>query len=226
MRRPALTAGVDEAGRGPLAGPVVAAAVILHPHTRLPGVRDSKLLTAQERARLEPQVRAKSIAWAVGWADAEEIDTLNILGATLLAMRRALLGLAVPPALVQVDGNRCPSLERLGGAMTGEAIVRGDATVLAISAASIIAKTFRDKVMHRFHEIYPQYDFRSHVGYPTPGHLRALAANGPCPLHRRSFAPVEFAAKAVGLGEALTVVDRRLVLRSSAMGLRRPGADS
>lgn len=205
-----MWAGVDEAGRGPLAGPVVAAAVILPRRVRLPGVRDSKLLTAEERTRLEPEIRAQALACAIGWADVEEIDTLNILGATLLAMRRALLGLAVPPTHVQVDGDRCPSFADLGPIAHGEAIIRGDQSVTAISAASILAKTFRDRLMQRFDAIYPQYGFRAHVGYATPEHLRALAESGPCPLHRRSFGPVESAADALEHGERLAVVKRRL----------------
>ncbi|HZF15597.1 MAG TPA: ribonuclease HII [Steroidobacteraceae bacterium] len=208
--RTRFVAGVDEAGRGPLAGPVMAAAVILRRGAKLDGVRDSKLLTAAERERLEPEIRAQALASAVGWADVEEIEALNILGATLLAMRRALLGLAVRPTHVQVDGNRCPSLDSLGCAMRGQAIVRGDASVLAISAASILAKTFRDRMMRRFDEIYPHYGFGAHAGYGTPQHLRALAAVGPCPLHRRSFAPVESAAEALRAGETLAVVNRRL----------------
>lgn len=208
--RTRFVAGVDEAGRGPLAGPVMAAAVILRRGAKLDGVCDSKLLTAAERERLEPEIRAQSLASAIGWADVEEIEALNILGATLLAMRRALLGLAVRPTHVKVDGNRCPALDDLGCSMRGQAIVRGDTSVLAISAASILAKTFRDRMMQRLDEIYPHYGFRSHVGYGTPEHLRALAKAGPCPLHRRSFAPVESAAEALRLGETLTVVDRRL----------------
>jgi ribonuclease HII len=210
MRAVRLCAGVDEAGRGPLAGPVVAAAVILPLRVQLEGVRDSKLLTAEERERLEPEIRARALASAIGWADVEEIDTLNILGATLLAMRRALLGLAVRPTHVQVDGDRCPSLADLGGIAAGEAIVRGDQSVAAISAASILAKTFRDRMMRQLDAIYPQYGFRTHVGYATPEHLRALAEAGPCPLHRRSFSPVESAAMALEKGERLTVVKRRL----------------
>ena len=209
--RAALVAGVDEAGRGPLAGPVVAAAVILRDSDPIAGLNDSKLLTAAERARLEPEIRARSLTCAIAWADVEEIGTLNILGATLLAMRRALLGLSVTPAHVQVDGNRCPSLSGLGFALTGEAIVRGDRLVAAISAASILAKTFRDRLMHRFDEIYPHYGFRSHVGYPTPEHLRALAAVGPCPLHRSTFEPVRCATEALRQGQALVVINRRLV---------------
>jgi ribonuclease HII len=189
----------------------VAAAVILRRGAVIAGVKDSKLLTPAERFRLEPQIRAQSLACAIGWSDVEEIDTLNILGATLLAMRRALLGLSVRPTHVQVDGNRCPSLGGLGLAVTGEAIVRGDRSVAAISAASILAKTFRDRLMQRFDEIYPQYGFRSHVGYPTPEHLRALAVAGPCPLHRRSFAPVECVAEALRLGELPVVIGRQLI---------------
>ena len=209
--RARLVAGIDEAGRGPLAGPVVAAAVILRPSDPIAGVNDSKLLTATERDRLEIEIRRRSLACAIGWADVQEIDTLNILGATLLAMRRALLGLALVPKHIQVDGDHCPSLSGLGFTLTGEAIVRGDRQVAAISAASILAKTFRDRLMRRFDEIYPHYGFRSHVGYSTPEHLRALAAAGPCPLHRASFEPVRCATEAVRRGESLTVIKRRLV---------------
>ncbi len=209
--RATLVAGVDEAGRGPLAGPVVAAAVILRTSDPIAGLNDSKLLSVEERNRLEPQIRSRALACAIGWADVEEIDTLNILGATLLAMRRAVLGLTLVPTHVQVDGNCCPSLTGLGFALTGEAIVRGDGLGGAISAASILAKTFRDRLMHRFDEIYPHYGFRSHVGYATPEHLRALAAVGPCPLHRSSFEPVRCATEAVRRGESLTVINRRLV---------------
>ncbi len=214
--RVTLVAGIDEAGRGPLAGPVVAAAVILRASDTIAGLNDSKLLSVDERNRLEPQIRNRSLACAIGWADVEEIDTLNILGATLLAMRRALLGLTLVPTHVQVDGNRCPSLSGLGFALTAEAIVRGDRQVAAISAASILAKTFRDRLMRRFDEIYPHYGFRSHVGYPTPQHLRALAAVGPCPLHRSSFEPVRCATEAVRRGESLVVINRRLVASGAA----------
>jgi ribonuclease HII len=213
--RARLVAGVDEAGRGPLAGPVVAAAVILRKSDPIAGLNDSKLLTATERARLEIEIRTRSLACAIGWADVQEIDTLNILGATLLAMRRALLGLTLAPTHVQVDGDHCPSLSGLGFALTGEAIVRGDLQGGAISAASILAKTFRDRLMHRFDEIYPDYGFRSHVGYATPEHLRALASVGPCPLHRSSFEPVRCATEAVRRGESLVVVNRRLVASSA-----------
>jgi ribonuclease HII len=205
-----LRAGVDEAGRGPLAGPVVAAAVILRRSDPIKGVRDSKILTPEERARLEPEIRTRSLVWAIGWADVEEIDVLNILEATLLAMRRALLGLAIQPTHVQVDGDRCPSLAGLGAAARGETIVRGDQSVPAISAASILAKTFRDRWMRQLDAIYPSYGFAMHKGYATPQHLEALGALGPCPLHRRSFGPVECAAEAARRGETLVVVNRRL----------------
>ncbi len=189
MRR--LVAGVDEAGRGPLAGPVVAAAVILDPRRRIHGLADSKLLTPQEREALAPRIRARSIAWAVAWADREEIDALNILQATLLAMRRALLALPIAPNHVQVDGNRTPRLADLPFDCTAEAIVGGDRTVAAISAASILAKTHRDALMRRLDGCYPGFDFAAHKGYATPAHLDALRTLPPSPMHRRSFAPVK-----------------------------------
>lgn len=183
-------AGVDEAGRGPLAGPVVAAAVILDPGRPIAGLRDSKVLDPAARERLARAIRDRAMAWAIGWSDAAEIDVLDILQATLLAMRRALLGLAVTPVHVQVDGNRCPSADRLGFECTIEAVVRGDARVGAISAASILAKTVRDAWMAHAGREYPEYAFGRHKGYPTPEHLAMLARHGPCRLHRRSFAPV------------------------------------
>ena len=183
-------AGVDEAGRGPLAGPVVAAAVILDPGRPIEGLRDSKELAASSRARLAAEIRGQALAWAIGWSDAGEIDVLDILQASLLAMRRALQGLAIQPAHVRVDGNRCPSLAMLGFSCSIEAIVGGDARVAEISAASILAKTTRDDWMARLAVVYPAYEFERHKGYPTRQHLRLLAQHGPCRLHRQSFAPV------------------------------------
>ena len=183
-------AGVDEAGRGPLAGPVVAAAVILDPARPIPGLRDSKTLAEPARIRLAAEIRGQALAWAIGWSDAGEIDVLDILQATLLAMRRALQGLALVPGHVRVDGNRCPSVLMLGFPCSVEALVGGDARIAEISAASILAKTSRDAWMARVALIYPGYDFERHKGYPTPAHLRLLAARGPCRLHRQSFAPV------------------------------------
>lgn len=183
-------AGVDEAGRGPLAGPVVAAAVILDPQRRIRGLADSKQLTAEERERLAPLIRARAIAWAVGWADREEIDCLNILGATFLAMRRALLRLPVCPTHIEVDGNRLPRIDDLQLGCSVKAIVGGDATRSAISAASILAKTFRDGLMAQLDARYPGFDLAIHKGYSTPAHLAALQVREPSPLHRRSFSPV------------------------------------
>ncbi len=191
-------AGVDEAGRGPLAGPVVAAAVILNPRRRIDGLADSKAITAEERDRLAPLIRARSLAWAVAWADREEIDSLNILGATFLAMRRALLGLPVCPTHIQVDGNKLPHLADLNLAnCTAEAIIEGDATVAAISAASILAKTCRDAMMHNLDQCYPGFHLSVHKGYGTPLHLEALRMRAPSPLHRRSFSPVRVALEAL-----------------------------
>jgi ribonuclease HII len=185
-----LVAGVDEAGRGPLAGPVVAAAVILDPVRPVRGLRDSKELDGPTRSRLAAEIRLNAFAWAIGWSDAGEIDVLDILQASLLAMRRALQGLAVVPGHVRVDGNRCPSVLMLGFPCSAEAIVGGDARIAEISAASILAKTARDAWMSRVALVYPGYDFERHKGYPTPDHLRLLAQHGPCRLHRHSFAPV------------------------------------
>lgn len=187
---PALVAGVDEAGRGPLAGPVVAAAVILAPDRRIRGLADSKTIEAPERERLAGLIRSRSLAWAIGWVDAAEIDVLDILQASLLAMRRAVQGLALCPARVQVDGNRCPSARLLGFDCRFEAIVRGDATISGISAASILAKVARDAWMTAAAGVYPDYGFEQHKGYPTARHVAELARLGPCRLHRRSFAPV------------------------------------
>ena len=180
-----LTAGVDEAGRGPLAGPVVAAAVILDELQPIKGLRDSKTLGPATRERLAAEVRAKALCCCVALASVEEIDRLNILQATLLAMRRAVEGLRLVPKRVLVDGNRLPVL-----AMPAEAIVKGDAKVAAIAAASIVAKVHRDALLAALHEQYPAYGFADHKGYPTPEHLAALRLHGACNAHRRSFAPV------------------------------------
>ena len=186
-------AGVDEAGRGPLAGPVVAAAVILNPRRRIGGLADSKVLPAEERERLAPIIRERALAWAVAWSDRDEIDSLNILGATFLAMRRALMHLPVCPTHVQVDGNQLPRLDDLNLGCTVEAIIEGDACVAAISAASILAKTCRDAMMQRLDACYPGFDLAAHKGYSTPAHLEALTRRAPSPLHRKSFSPVRLA---------------------------------
>ena len=185
------TAGVDEAGRGPLIGPVVAAAVILNPAHPIDGLDDSKKLTADVRERLATEIRAHALAWSVAWADASEIDALNILEATYLAMRRALLGLRIAPSLVQVDGNRCPRVDDLPFACRVEAIVKGDSKITAIGAASILAKTVRDAMLVQLHDIYPGYGLAGHKGYPTPAHYDALRRLGPTLIHRRSFEPVK-----------------------------------
>ena len=180
-----MTAGVDEAGRGPLAGPVVAAAVILDPLDPIDGLADSKKLTALKREKLFDEIQARALCWSIALATAEEIDRCNILQATLLAMKRAVEGLQITPSRVMVDGNRLPKL-----AIFAEAIVKGDALVPAISAASILAKVYRDRWCVDYHQQYPQYGFAGHKGYGTAQHLAALRAHGACPQHRRSFAPV------------------------------------
>ena len=185
-----LTAGVDEAGRGPLAGPVVAAAVILDVRRPVAGLRDSKQLLPAARERLAGEIRVRATSWAIGWVDAAEIDVLNILQASLLAMRRALLGLAVAPARVCVDGNCCPGAAMLGLCCAIEAVVQGDAMIQEISAASILAKVARDAYMTRAAGLYPGYGFERHKGYATWEHLERLARIGPSRLHRQSFAPV------------------------------------
>jgi ribonuclease HII len=172
---------------------VVAAAVILRPRRRIEGVADSKALSAGERTRLDVVIRRDALCFGIGWADQAEIDALNILQATFLAMRRALLAMPVTPDHVLVDGNQLPNLHGLGKALTARAIIGGDATEPAISAASILAKTARDNYMDHMHTIYPAYSFSDHKGYATPDHQRLLALHGPCPLHRRSFAPVRLA---------------------------------
>lgn len=180
-----LVCGVDEAGRGPLAGPVVAAAVILDPARPIAGLNDSKKLSAKKRTALAGLIRERALAWAVAEASVEEIDQLNILHASMLAMQRAVAALQVTPERALIDGNRCPSL-----AMPAEAVVQGDAKVAAIAAASILAKTVRDEGMLVLHAQYPHYGFDRHMGYPTAAHCAALAAHGVSPVHRRSFAPV------------------------------------
>lgn len=180
-----LVCGVDEAGRGPLAGPVVAAAVILDPARPIAGLNDSKKLSAKKRTALAGLIRERALAWAVAEASVEEIDQLNILHASMLAMQRAVAALQVTPERALIDGNRCPSL-----AMPAEAVVQGDAKVAAIAAASILAKTVRDEGMLGLHAQYPHYGFDRHMGYPTAAHCAALAAHGVSPVHRRSFAPV------------------------------------
>ncbi len=187
---PGLVAGVDEAGRGPLAGPVVAAAVILDDLKPIAGLADSKVLSAKRREALFDEIRARSLCCAIAEASPEEIDRLNILHATMLAMRRAVQALRLRPHRVVVDGNRLPELD-----MTAAAVVKGDAKVQAISAASILAKVHRDRLCLALHETYPQFGFDRHKGYPTAEHLKALQAHGPCAEHRRSFAPVREAAK-------------------------------
>jgi ribonuclease HII len=190
MRDLTRVAGIDEAGRGPLAGPVVAAAVILDRRRRIRGLADSKVLTPAQRSRLAPIIRARALAFGIGWADRDEIDTLNIFQATMLAMRRALLALPIAPTHVRVDGNRCPCITDLPFGCTLEAIVAGDARVAAISAASILAKTWRDALMQALDTCYPGFELATHKGYCTPAHLAALRVRAPSPLHRRSFSPV------------------------------------
>lgn len=180
-----MTAGVDEAGRGPLAGPVVAAAVILDPERSIAGLTDSKLLNAQRRAELETHIMANAIAWGVGRASVEEIDRLNILQATLVAMQRAVAALQRAPVSVLVDGNCCPQFP-----CPAQAVVQGDLLVPAISAASILAKQARDREMIALDQRFPGYGFAQHKGYATPGHLEALERLGACIHHRTSYAPV------------------------------------
>jgi ribonuclease HII len=192
-----LVAGIDEAGRGPLAGPVVAAAVILRPGRPIRGVADSKVLSPDQRAELSVIIRRDALCFGIGWADRAEIDALNILQATFLAMRRALLAMTLTPDHVLVDGNQLPELGGLGRTVTARAIVAGDATQPAISAASILAKTARDSYMNHMDTIYPVYSFATHKGYGTPTHQRLLELHGPCPLHRRSFAPLRLLIEAV-----------------------------
>ena len=180
-----LLCGVDEAGRGPLCGPVVAAAVILDPARPIVGLADSKKLSEKRRNALAIEIREKALAWCIAEASVAEIDRLNILHATMLAMQRAVVGLAVVPARVQVDGNRCPRLD-----VPCEAVVKGDSLVAEISAASILAKTARDALLVELDRRYPQYGLAGHKGYPTAAHLAALKAHGACEIYRTSFGPV------------------------------------
>src|SRR5262245_49018545 len=178
--------GIDEAGRGPLAGPVFAAAVVLDPARRIRGLKDSKLLSAERRDALATLIRERAVAYAIAEASVEEIDRINILRATLLAMQRAVTALGVVPDEAWVDGNHCPALP-----CRARAIIEGDRLHKVISAASILAKTARDAEMRRMHERYPQYGFDQHKGYGTAVHLERLERHGPCEIHRRSFAPVQ-----------------------------------
>jgi ribonuclease HII len=180
-----IICGVDEAGRGPLAGPVFAAAVILDPARPIRGLRDSKKLTEARREELAIKIKERALSWSIAQCCEEEIDTLNILQATMLAMRRAVEGLHLQPTLALIDGNRCPVMS-----VRSEAIIQGDDKVKAISAASILAKTARDHALGVLHQTYPQYGFDQHKGYPTAMHLERLTLHGVSPVHRKSYAPV------------------------------------
>jgi ribonuclease HII len=188
-----LVAGVDEVGRGPLCGPVVTAAVILDPSRPILGLNDSKKLSEARRAALYDEIREKALAWCIARADVHEIDSLNILHATMLAMQRAVEGLSVQPRLALIDGNRCPKLK-----VPSAPVVQGDAQVPAIAAASILAKVCRDREMVELDAVYPGYGIAGHKGYPTPVHLEALRRLGPTPIHRRSFGPVRALLEAEG----------------------------
>lgn len=190
-RKPRLVAGVDEAGRGPLAGPVAVAAVILHPRRRIDGLDDSKKLTEARREALFPLIQERALAWRIEFVEVEEIDRINIFQATMAGMRRALLALAPQAELARVDGNHLPR----DLPCRGEALVGGDAIEPAIMAASILAKVARDRLMQQLHQTWPHYGFDRHKGYSTAAHLAALQAHGPCPQHRRSFAPVRVEAE-------------------------------
>ncbi|WP_428101759.1 ribonuclease HII [Candidatus Rariloculus sp.] len=186
----AVIAGVDEAGRGPLAGPVVAAAVILDAGKPVAGLRDSKALSECRRTRLAREIRRNAVAFSLGISGPGEVDELNILQASLLAMERAVLGLTVHPDVVRVDGNQIPAFKDHPGRYLTEAVVRGDQSVPCISAASILAKVCRDRLMRRWHRRFPGYGFDRHKGYPTRAHIEALHKLGPCAIHRTSFAPL------------------------------------
>jgi len=191
-----LTVGLDEAGRGPLAGAVVAAAVILPLHCSLSKLglnklNDSKKLSEKTRLELFPLIKKNSVAWSIAWADCEEVDAINILQASLLAMRRSLLGLRINAQQILVDGNKLPTLPSSWESTPAHAIIKGDSLVPAISAASVLAKVTRDKMLYKLHENYPEYGFAQHKGYPTKAHLAMLTEYGPCPVHRHSYAPVK-----------------------------------
>lgn len=194
-----LVAGVDEVGRGPLCGAVVTAAVILDPNRPILGLNDSKKLTEAKRDKLYDEIMEKALCWCIARAEVEEIDRLNILHATMLAMQRAVEGLSITPKLALIDGNRCPKLT-----VPCAPVIQGDAKVPAIAAASILAKVSRDREMAAFELIYPGYGIGGHKGYPTPVHLEALARLGPTPIHRRSFGPVRAAYEArESMGQSL-----------------------
>ncbi|MDM0103791.1 ribonuclease HII [Variovorax sp. J22R24] len=212
---PGLMAGVDEAGRGPLAGPVVAAAVILDDQRPIRGLADSKTLTARQRERLNDQILAKALCCSVAQASVEEIDTHNILQATLLAMRRAVEGLRLKPAKVLVDGNRLPTLDVLA-----EAIVKGDARVKAISAASILAKVHRDRLCEQLHAEFPHYGFAGHKGYGTPEHLEALMRHGACVHHRKSFSPVAAALSRMAGEAESAMLAESMVIQTTSIEMR------
>jgi len=185
-----LIAGVDEVGRGPLAGPVVAAAVILHPDRPIAGLKDSKQLSPAARHRLAREIRLNSICFAVSFADEREVDELNVLEASLVAMRRAVERLSIVPGHVIVDGNRVPSFAGSKARYSVEARIKGDESVPSVSAASILAKVCRDRLMRRLDRSYPGYGFASNFGYPTSAHIEGLRRQGPCPIHRLTFGPV------------------------------------
>ena len=186
LQRPVISAGVDEAGRGPLAGPVVVAAVILDPASPIDGLADSKRISERKRELLSPEIMEKALAWRIEVISVDQIDTLNILQATLLGMKQAVEGLQPAPDLALIDGNQAPTMS-----CQSKTIVKGDQLEPAISAASILAKVCRDDIMRKLHQEFPDYGFDAHKGYPTPRHLEVLKKIGPCPHHRKSYAPVQ-----------------------------------